>query len=270
MTQKSVAVVGGGNGARAFAGHLSLKGTPVRLLSSFPAELEAIKQAGAITVAGTIEGQGKVQVFGDDFAAISDTNLILVVVPAFAHASIARALAPYLRDGQIVILNPGRTGGALEFSQVLKEENCQVRVRIAETQTLLYACRSEGSTGVRINSIKKEVAVAAFPAMETQTILNELNKYFPQFKAVPSVLHTDLMNIGAVFHPTTVLLNAGRIESGEDFEFYRDGMTPAVISVLERVDKERCAIARALDIPVLSALEWNRYMGCKKTRYVLR
>lgn len=256
MTQKPVVVVGGGNGARAFAGHLSLKGVPVRLLSSFPEELKAIKQQGAITVSGTVEGQGKVQVCGDDFAAISDATLILVVVPAFAHASIARSLAPYLRNGQIIILNPGRTGGALEFSQVLKDEKCPAKVCVAETQTLLYACRSEGSTGVRINGIKKEVAVAAFPAVETQTVLNELTKYFPQFKPVPSVLHTDLMNIGAVFHPTTVLLNAGRIEGGEKFEFYRDGMTPAVTAALEQVDKERCAIAKTLDIPILSALEW--------------
>lgn len=100
------------------------------------------------------------------------------------------------------------------------------------------------------------MAVAAFPAAETQPVLEELNKYFPQFQSVPSVLYTDLMNIGAVFHPTTVLLNAGRIEGNEDFEFYRDGMTPAVTAVLEQVDKERCSIAKALDIPVLSALEW--------------
>ena len=79
MTQKPVVVIGGGNGARAFAGHLSLKGTPVRLISSFPAELEAIKQAGAITVSGTVKGPGNVQVCDDDFTAISDANLILVV-----------------------------------------------------------------------------------------------------------------------------------------------------------------------------------------------
>ncbi len=158
MTTKPVVIVGGGNGARAFAGHLSLQGAPVRLISSFPAELEAIKElGGAISVSGTVEGQGKVQVCDDNFAAISDANLILVVVPAFAHASIARALAPYLRNGQIIILNPGRTGGALEFSQVLKEENCPAKVRIAETQTLLYACRSEGTTGgVQIKGIKKK------------------------------------------------------------------------------------------------------------------
>lgn len=256
MTRMSVAVIGGGNGARAFAGHLSLKGAQVRLLSSFPQELEAIKRSGTINVTGVVEGKGKVEVCNDNFEAISDARLILVVVPAFAHAPIARAVAPYLKDDHIVVLNPGRTGGALEFSHVIKSANCEAKVHVAETQTLLYACRIEGPAGVRINGIKKEVAVAAFPADNTTIVLSELNKYFPQFKPVPSVLYTSLMNIGAVFHPTTVLLNAGRIESGETFEFYRDGMTPAVTTVLEKVDEERCAIARALDVPISSALEW--------------
>lgn len=255
-TKPSVAVIGGGNGARAFAGHLSLKGVQVKLFSSFPQELEAIKRLGAINVTGVVEGEGKVTVCDNNFKAISDTRLILVVVPAFAHAPIARTIAPYLKDDHIVVLNPGRTGGALEFSHVIKSANCEAKVHVAETQTLLYACRSEGPTGVRINGIKKEVAVAAFPADSTPIVINELNKYFPQFKPVPSVLYTSLMNIGAVFHPTTVLLNAGRIESGEIFEFYRDGMTPAVTTVLEKVDEERCAIAKALGIPISSALEW--------------
>jgi glycerol-3-phosphate dehydrogenase len=59
MTRMSVAVIGGGNGARAFAGHLSLKGAQVRLLSSFPQELEAIKRSGTINVTGVVNGAGK-------------------------------------------------------------------------------------------------------------------------------------------------------------------------------------------------------------------
>ncbi|MDZ7837274.1 MAG: hypothetical protein U5N58_04580 [Actinomycetota bacterium] len=46
---------------------------------------------------------------------IKGADVIMVVVPANAHASIAQRCAPYLEDGQIVVLNPGRTCGALEF-----------------------------------------------------------------------------------------------------------------------------------------------------------
>lgn len=37
---------------------------------------------------------------------VKDTDIIMVVVPAFAHAAIAERCAPYLKDGQIVLLNP--------------------------------------------------------------------------------------------------------------------------------------------------------------------
>ena len=52
--------------------------------------------------------------------ALDGAKLIMVVIPATGHRTIATACAPYLKDDQIVILIPGRTGGAPygEFSQV--------------------------------------------------------------------------------------------------------------------------------------------------------
>ena len=44
--------------------------------------------------------------------ALEKAQVIMVVVPSSAHADIARAAAPHLKDGQIVILHPGRTCGA--------------------------------------------------------------------------------------------------------------------------------------------------------------
>ncbi|MEG3066282.1 MAG: NAD/NADP octopine/nopaline dehydrogenase family protein [Acetomicrobium sp.] len=116
----------------------------------------------------------------------------------------------------------------------------------------------KGPQELELPALKKKLLEVAVCLVDNMTIvLSELNKYFPQFKPVPPVLYTSLMNIGAVFHPTTVLLNTGRIESGETFEFYRDfPMTPAVTTALEKADEERCAIARALDVPISSALEW--------------
>ena len=45
-------------------------------------------------------------------SALADARLVLVAVPASGHAEVARAAAPFLRDGQSVLLVPGRTGGA--------------------------------------------------------------------------------------------------------------------------------------------------------------
>ena len=98
---------------------------------------------------------------------------------------------------------------------------------------------------------------AALPSFRTPEILGALENAFPQFQAGGDVLSTSLENIGAVFHPALTLLNAGWIEETRgDFEYYHQGITPAVASVLQRIDDERLAVARALGVRTVSAREW--------------
>src|SRR5699024_2451395 len=90
-----------------------------------------IGKHGGIKVTGAYEGFGKTELVTVDIGeAIRDVELILVVVPAFAHESIAKACAPHLEDGQIVVLNPGSTFGALEFSNTLKKAGCTANVTV--------------------------------------------------------------------------------------------------------------------------------------------
>jgi opine dehydrogenase len=64
-------------------------------------------------------------------------------------------------------------------------------------------------------------------------------------------------NMGAIFHPALTVLNAGRIESTQgDYQFYVEGLTPAVAKVLEALDRERVTVAAALGIRAQSAREW--------------
>lgn len=93
--------------------------------------------------------------------AIKDVDIILVVVPASAHYKIAEDMLLYLKDGQIIVLNPGRTGGALEFHNVIRKRE-DLDVVIAETDTFIYACRSSMGKS-KIYKIKEVVSVAAIP-----------------------------------------------------------------------------------------------------------
>jgi len=108
-----------------------------------------------------------------------------------------------------------------------------------------------------IYRIKNGVPASALPSHMTPEALGVMNQAFPEFTAGSNVLATSLENIGAVFHPALTLLNAGWIESTEgNFEYYIQGMSPAVARVLERIDDERLAVARALGIRTVSAREW--------------
>jgi len=222
-----------------------------------------MRERGGVEVEGAVTGFGPLQMVTTDIAAvIRDVDVIMVVVPAFVHRFMAEICAPHLQDGQVIVLNPGRTGGALEFRRALREKGCRARVYVAEAQTLVYACRISGPARVRIMGIKKQVPLAALPAVDTKHVMEVLGALYPQFTPATNVLETSLDNIGAVFHPATTVLNANRIEAGEDFEFYR-GMTPAVTQVMEAVDRERLAVGRAFGVHLLSAAEWlpSAYQG---------
>lgn len=251
-----VAVLGAGNGGHAFAGDLARRGYPVWVYNKFASEIVDLQAAGGVSLEGAIEGLGHLELVTTDIAAVvPEADVILVVVPATAHAAMAEACAPHLRDGQVIVLNPGRTGGALEFRQVLGSCGLERQVLVAEAQTLLFACRISGPARVRVNSIKRQVSLAALPACDTPRVLEVLHPLYPQFVAARDVLETGLDNIGAVFHPGPVVLSAARIESGVPFEFYRD-ITPSVARFLEAIDEERLAVARAFGVGATSAAEW--------------
>jgi opine dehydrogenase len=181
----------------------------------------------------------------------------MIVVPANAHRDLALRLAPLLEDGQIIVLNPGRTFGALEFRQVLAQAGCPADVVVAEAQTFIFASRADGPAQAHIFRTKEWVALAAYPAQDTSRVLAALNPAYPQFRHGRSVLHTGLNNIGAIFHPAILLLNTGWIEATQGgFEFYFDGVTPTVARIMEAVDRERLSLGAHLGVQLISARDW--------------
>jgi len=254
-------VIGAGHGGKAMTAHLALMGFPLTMYNRTPDNVAAIKARSAIQLnsyEGGPHGLAELALVTSDMAeALESAEIIMVVVPSSAHADIARTAAPHLHDGQIVVLNPGRTGGALEFAKVLSDEESAADITLAEAETFIYASRSDGPAEARIFRTKDAVPLAALPATRTKKVLDALQPAYPQFIDGESVLHTGLNNMGAVFHPALTLLNAGRIEStlGE-FQFYVDGVTPAVGRVLEVLDRERVTVAAALGLRARTGLEW--------------
>ena len=257
--ETTVAVIGAGNGGTAIAGYLSSLGVKVNLCDLFPQYLEGIRAAGGIdlTCAGETTHQALNLVTEDAALAIRGVHLIMVVTPSFTHKMIAEACCSALTDGQVVVLNPGRTGGALEFLNTIRSKGCTADITVADTQTLIYSCRKTGPSSVEIYGVKKEVTLGAFPANRTRQVLDLLNPYYPQFTPAKNCLETSLSNIGALFHPTPVLLNIGRIESDpRGYRYYCDGISPSVAVLIKAIDGERMAVAQAYGIQILSAEEW--------------
>lgn len=253
------AVLGTGNGGQAIAGWLAMQGHIVSLYGRNEKVAEELNAHKCIKLTGAISGEGYLsEVTNDLHKSVVDADIIMVVTTANAHGSIARQIAGDLKDGQVIILNPGRTGGALEFKRALEAAGCKARVYVAEAQTLVYACRLVENGMVNIIGVKDKVLLSAVPSSDTDYVLSKINPVYPCFCAAENVLRTSLENIGAMFHPCVLLFNAATIERHDVFWFYRD-MTPEIANFIEEFDRERLAVGKAYGIDLLSVSEWISY-----------
>jgi len=260
--KQSFAVLGAGCGGQAVAGYLAFRGHDVALYNRSHGRIAACRDRGYIEVRGKVNGLGALSYIGTDLAAaMADREIIMVVTTADAHRPLAQKMAPHLRDGQVILLNPGRTFGALEVSHALRQAGCTADVVVGEANTLVYVSRVVVPGTAVIKAIKEMVSISAVLAADTPYLVSRLCNVYPQFAAAASFLETSLGNIGAVFHPAIVLLNKDRILSKVPFDFYRDGVTRETARHLERIDCERKAVSTALGHRPLSITKWlgSRY-----------
>jgi opine dehydrogenase len=251
-----VAILGAGNGGMTLAAHLGLEGHDVRLFE-LPeyANFEAIQAQGGIKISGVEkQGLGRVALATcDPAAAVHGAQVILNPVPAYAFELFARAAGPYLEDGQIVIAM-GKGGGSLTWSQALRAQKTRPAVMLGETNTLLHGCRKIGPAEVTVFGVIQENVTAAFPGKDTDRVRAALQALFPtrDFRRAPNLFESVLLDFNAITHTGPMIANAARIDSGyrkeEFFLFGRAENPPAVCRIIEAVDRERMALARALDI----------------------
>jgi opine dehydrogenase len=255
-----VAVIGAGPAGLAMAGHLYLRGLPVHLGCQETDPIEAVVAQRAVTLHGVLNGTAPLARVSTDMAEVLEgVEVIFFVVPANAHRSVAEKCGPHLRDGQLILLCPGRTLGALELLSVLQARDIRARVTIAESHTIPHTCRKRDNGSVHVLAMKSKVKIAACPARETPSVMERISRLLPLFHAAQDTLETGMNNIGAIFHPAPMLLNLGWIETRRtQFKHYYEGITPTVARLLESLDNERTAVGKALGARVVSARDWLR------------
>ena len=261
LNEKKIAIIGAGQGGQAIAGFLGMKGFKISLWDRSSDRLKDIKILGGIKLTGRINGFGEVVETTCSIAkAVKNAFAIMVVTTADAHDEIAFSLAKYLENNQTIILNPGRTLGALSFKHCLNKSlkyNIK-KVYIAEAQSLIFACRTTGPATIEIFGVKKILPIAAFPACDNQKVIQVANKLFPNFTLAPNIFFTSLENIGCIFHPIIVIINLINIESQKEFAFYQT-LTPTASMLIEKLDLERLEIGKAFQINLKAAKEWIKH-----------
>lgn len=239
------------------AAHLTLNGVDVRLWNRTKENIQDVLNSGTIHCSGIVNGDARISKVSTNIKDVI-ADFVMVTTPSSAHKDIARELAQYVTPEMIIVLNPGRTFGAIEFAEELKKNGVTTLPHIAETQTIVYTCRKSGPNSTSILALKKDVEIAAIRGSDIDYIMDRMPDCLkPYFKIVESVGRTSLSNVGMVLHCAPVMMNVGWIETEKvDFKYYYDGISNSVAHFLEKIDAERQAVAKAGGFEIESVREW--------------
>jgi opine dehydrogenase len=257
-----VTVIGAGAGGAAAVTELTRAGHDVTLWTRSTETLDPLQRIGGIEYEGVLgNGLARPRLLTADLsAALSGCELLLCTTPTHAHAAIARSLASAGLSSRIpVILNPGHTGGALEFRTAFRSVR-RDSPPVAEFSTLTYVARKHVPHRVTITGCARQVRAAALPGDERA--LEAARELFPCARPVRDVLATGLANVNMVLHPPGAVLAAAWVEATRgNFTFYVEGMTPGVARVMKALDAERRAVARAFGHELPGLIEEMRSIG---------
>ena len=217
MKVHKITVCGGGNGAQTLAPvtarnlarvlYGQYRGCPVDIYAPFADEAERLRAGvaahGGLEVTGAVQGKARPRrVSADPAEIIPGSDVVVLVLPAFAHESTLRQIVPFLDEGALVGAMPARGGFDYCAAQILAERD-RHDVGLFGLQTLPWACRiREYGQVVHVLGVKNVVDVASRPAAKVEQIAPLLERMLGlPIGAAANMLAMTLANTGQLIHP---------------------------------------------------------------------
>jgi opine dehydrogenase len=255
MADKTIAVLGGGNGAHTMAVDLTMKGYAVNLCE-MPEFEENIKVPLERQAVNLIDPWGEKhtvslnRVTTDFKQALEDVEYIMVTVPAIGAERFFDAFLPHLKDGQTIV-KWSANFSALAFASILRDKGIRKDITLAESHTLPWGCRIVEPGTVQIMVWAVKMLLAALPAENTARVIRDVHEMYPVVPA-ENVLASTLNNLNPIVHPVGTVMNAGWVDAaGRDFYFYRDGNTLSISRCIKKVYEEVRGVAEAVGVTML-------------------
>ena len=261
-------IIGAGNGGQSLAGDMTLRGTKVSAIyDKNPAPIESIRKAGGIQMSGpVVQGFAPID---HPTASLEDAmqqgNVFLVTIVANFHPQLAKEMAPYVRESDIIILIPGNAGSSLIFRKTLQECGVEKLPLIGETISMPYATRLLGEAHAGIKARKLALPAAALPASRNEEFFAALSGAIPEATLWSDSLSVGMNNFNPCSHVPYYLLNMGKVEAPTpaDADFHAWN-TPTTDRISELYDGERIAVMNALGLTPLSNQEAQKLCYANK------
>lgn len=254
-------IVGCGNSGLIHAAKLCEKGHEVALLKTSNTNgrfFDIIQEGNGFNVKDdTVQGNGRTffvkpaLITRNVREAVQFADIIMVTTTTLQHEFVAELIAPYVSDGQTIILAPGYMG-SLIFKKYINKD-----VTYSEWETTAYNGRIVNNDYVRISFYNPRNAISVLPVAKTQEVLDMLSKCFDNTKYTRKhILESAFHNPNMIVHPIGILFSASRIEySNGEFWMYREAFTPSVVNVIKAFDVEKNKVLQAFGCEPLDYFE---------------
>ena len=259
MSKGKIAVLGAGSGGFMSAADFGLMGYEVALFSRNIDKVAGVRAKGGIEILDIDSNPtgefGVVACATDDIAeAVKGANVIVNPIPYFVCEEYARLVAPHLEEGQVVLCL-GKGGASLTWARVLREMGIDKNVYLADCNTLPYGASRKGDAQVRLENRTQNLIIATFPGADIDHVIPVAKELYPAehgytLRAGQNAIDSILVDYNAITHTPPMVCNAGRIETGDkSFRLFgKAENTPAVVRIIEKIDRERMAIGEKLGL----------------------
>lgn len=250
----NIAILGGGNAGFAVAGYFSHLGHNIKLYKKSLTNNQKVVDYRIISK-GAVEFESRISLVTNSMKeALEEAELIIVSVPAYCHDVLFDELIELFDRKAMIFLMPDNYGGFL-LMRKLHEKGISDFKKVISLNSVLFACRQIDHETTSMKGVKNEIMVSSVYPEVIDEGLKVLNDIYPVFKKGVDILEVLLSNMNPVVHTATTLLNAGWIETTKgDFDFYREGISPSIANIIERIDNERIAVGCELGISLDSLL----------------
>ena len=251
-----VTICGGGNAAHTLAGLLgSKKELSVKIYAPHKSEAQlwqdGIQQNNGITVntpSGVIQGH-PAGIYSDPILAVSESELVILALPAFAHEPIINQIAEHISLGTWVGAIPARGGFDLCVKDVFKDHLNEIS--IFGFQTLPWACRiQEYGKKAIILGAKEQVDLTALPTEMAPIISTKLQDLLGlKINPTPNFLSLALADTGQIIHPG-IMYGLFKNWDGQPFAspplFYQ-AVNDEIASILHQMSDEIQGLCNSLE-----------------------
>ena len=216
-----IAILGAGTEGCALACLCLAAGCEVTLFSAYARDLEPLKQRGAITVRGT-GPVGTYQINQSEVPSIAlsssldesvlGADAIFLTGPVLKQRTYAMVLGGHLTDGQVVVIAPGRTLGAVETAWYLRVGGNSSAISIVELQSLPFWVQDRD--GLLYLTKTESVPTAVLPSSNTG-VLRTLTALIPELIPVASVLHSGFGDASGLVEVVGLTLGGLALQDGQ-------------------------------------------------------